>query len=290
MVNTTRLEKLLNLSSKGVEDAAKPVAVVQRRNLALSGVRDMRRDGRGRALSTADQARIDAAWDALGPAQRDPDPDPKVRQFNQLARAESITSGFDILRTQLAQTFQKRSLRVLGITAPHSGAGTSFAVAGLLASFARRRAQRVVGLDLCQNGPQLHRYFEIVPPHPILPLVEGHMPIESHLVRATPLLALGLNAPDPAHLGSVLPADGLGDLLGDLMQILAPDLVICDLPPLLAGDAALSLVPLMDAVLVVSDGQRTRAADIAACERALHDQTEFLGVVMNRLSGGGQRG
>lgn len=290
MVNTSRLEKLLNLSSKGTEGEAKPSVPALRRNLALSGLRDARRDGGSRAPSVVDQARVDAAWDALSSAQRNPNADLRLRQFNQLARADVVTSGFDVLRTQLVQTFQKRGLRVLGITAPHQGAGTSFTTAGLLAACARRRTQRVVGLDLCPAKPALHQYFEITPPHPILPLVEGQMPVESHLVRATPILALGLSAPAAEPAATPLPAEGVGDLLADLVQVLAPDMVICDMPPLLVGDAALSLVPLMDAVLLVSDSTCTRADDIAACERALHDQTEFLGVVMNRLPASAARG
>lgn len=284
MVNTSRLEQLLNLSAKTAEGAAKPASgtsVVRRNNLAVSGVREARQQAQGRALSAAEQARIDASWDALSPVQPDTTVPARQRQFNQMARAEAITSGFDVLRAQLSQTFRKRDMRVLGICSPRSGAGASFTAAGLLASFARRRVQRVVGLDLSLPNPSLHRYFEVQSTASILPLIEGDVPVESHLLRATPKLALGLGARQADLMGSVIPSHGLAGALLSIQNVLAPEIVICDLPPLLEGDASLSMLPCLDAVLLVADARRTKASDIAACERSLSDQATLLGVVLN---------
>ena len=89
-----------------------------------------------------------------------------ITQFNKQARAPDIVALFDVLRTQLAQTFAERRLRTLAITAPHSGCGTSFIAAGLLASFARRNEERVLALDLNLGAPALHRFFELQKPRP----------------------------------------------------------------------------------------------------------------------------
>lgn len=281
VVNTQRLEQLL--TDQDADDAASrlPAAVPQRRNLAVSGGRDVRRVVTGRGLTARNVALIDAAWANLDPLVRDPKPDARLKQFNALARDPKVGSLFDVLRAQLVQTFQKRNLRCLGVTSPVAGAGASYTTAGLLASFARRKDARVVGLDLNLANPSLHRFFEVQAPGPITGMIEGEVPIESHLQRATSNLALGLSDAAPDIGRAVLEAAVFADFMADVVQFLAPDLIICDLPPLLTGDAALSVLPSVDAVLLVADARGTRSSQIAECERILQGQAEFLGVVLN---------
>lgn len=281
VVNTQRLEQLLIDQEPDLSDARLPALVPQRRNLAVSGGRDVRSVVSGRALSVRNLALIDAAWANLDPLVRDQKPDQKVKQFNVLARDPNVGRLFDVLRAQLVQAFQKRNLRCLGVTSPVAGAGASYTTAGLLASFARRKDARVVGLDLNLSNPSLHRFFEVLAPGPIAAVIEGEVPVESHLQRATANLAIGLNNAAPSDIGAAIDASVFADFLADMVQFLAPDLIICDLPPLLSGDAALSLLPSVDAVLVVADARSTQSGHIAQCERILQDQAEFLGVVLN---------
>ncbi len=281
MVNTRRLEQLLTDQTEA-EEARLPALAPQRRGLAVSGGRDARRGTTGRALSPRNQAIIDAHWAGLDPLERDPKPESRVRQFNEIARSPELASLFDVLRAQLVQTFQKRNLRTLGITSPRAGAGASYTTAGLLASFARRKDARVVGLDLNLRNPSLHRFFEVLAPGPITAMIDGALPVESHLRRATQTLALGLNSTASTPADQALDPAIFADFLADMTQLLAPDLIICDLPPLLEGDAGLALMPSIDAVLVVADAGRTSAGQIADCERILTDQADFLGVILNR--------
>ncbi|MDD7971539.1 hypothetical protein PUT78_10525 [Roseinatronobacter sp. HJB301] len=285
MVNTRKLEQLLKRSGRSaVTGTGQPVTAPLRRGLALSGGPAQRYDVAPRVDTAATDTLNDAAWENLAPLARDKDTDKAARLFNQQARDPALAKLFDVLRTQLIQTFRKRGLRSLGITSPHAGAGTSFTTAGLLASFARRADLHVVGLDLHFADPGLHRYFEAVPNGPILPAIRGDIPVETHLQRAYPTLALGLNRPDPESIqtGAAFPAEDFTDMMQDILGFMGPDFVVCDMPPLLEGDVALNLLPGIDAVLIVSDSRRTSASDIAACERVLQDQAEFLGVVMNR--------
>ena len=256
-----------------------------RRGLAVSGARDVRRVINGRTVSVRNMAMIDAAWGNLASINRDPKPDTQMRQFNELARKAENASRFDVLRAQLLQAFQKRNFKVLGLTSPHAGCGVSFTTAGLLASFARRKEARVVGLDLNLTRPSLHKYFEVLAPGSLMGAIDGQVPLESHLQRATPNLALGLHAATDAHDNVVPEKTAFIDFLTDLSQILSPDMVVCDLPPLLEGDKALTMLPGMDAVLMIADARRTTAGQIAACERILSEQAEFLGVVLNRAVG-----
>ena len=282
MVNTQRLEQLLTDQEDDPLLSRVPAVTTPRRSLAVSGGRETRRLVNGRALSVRNAALIEAAWDNLDPLRADPKPDPRTRQFNALARNPQVASLFDVLRAQLVQAFQKRNMRTLGVTSPLGGAGASYTTAGLLASFARRKDARVIGLDLNIANPALHRYFEVLSPGPITRMIEGALPIESHIQRATANLGLGLGEAMP-DLGasSVIEQHVFADFMLDVVQFLAPDLIICDLPPLLEGDSALGLLPSIDAVLVVADARTTKASQIADCERILLDRAEFLGVVLN---------
>lgn len=287
MVDTTRLEKLLGRvadpSTKRAGSSNMPAA----RNLALSGHRDMRRDGAARALSPQRKAQVEAQWDSLQAFKRDPSPDSKITQFNKQARAPDVVALFDVLRTQLTQTFAERRVRTLAITAPASGCGTSFVTAGLLASFARRNEQRVLGLDLNVTAPALHRFFELDSPRPIDALISGAASPHDHLVKITSRVAVGLGAPaeTPDLLTSAISAQELAEMMDELNAEFAPELLICDLPPLLDGDAAMTILPQMGATLLVADSARTTAADIAQCERLLTDKSDFLGVILNQNSG-----
>jgi protein-tyrosine kinase len=282
MVNTNRLERLL--TDQEVDPALSRVANGgMRRSLAISGARDLRRTGTGRALNLRQLALVQAAWENLDVLTRATSVSKQDKQFNALARSPQIASLFDVLRAQLLTTFQRRNLRTLGVTSPVSGTGTSYTTAGLLASFARRSEGRVVGLDLNLANPAMHKFFEVASPGPISPMIYAETPIESHLRRATTNLAVGLGD-DNASIPTLLEGRVFGEFMGDLVQLLAPDMIICDLPPLLEGDAALSLLSSIDAVLVVADGARTRASQIADCERIVQDQAEFLGVVLNRAT------
>ncbi|MCL1627853.1 hypothetical protein M3N55_03850 [Roseibaca sp. V10] len=283
MVDTTRLEKLLGSAPTPGPKRAGGGAVHQPRSLALSGHRELRRDG-ARGLSPQRLAQVEAEWDSLQSFTRDPAPNSAMTQFNKQARSPEIAGLFDVLRTQLSQTFADRRLRTLAITAPHNGCGTSFVTAGLLASFARRNEQRVLALDLNVGAPALHRFFELQSPGPMDAMISGAASPHDHLVKITSRVAVGLGAPSdsPDLLSKSISAQELAEMLDELTAELVPQLVICDLPPLLEGDAAMTILPQMGATLLVADSNTTTAADITQCERLLAEKSDFLGVILNQ--------
>lgn len=285
MVDTRRLEKLMSLAPP----APAGEGALVRRSLALSGHRELRRAGQTRGRSSQRQSIIDANWQALPRGVPDQDHDRKTRQLNALAHESDVISRFDLLRTQLVQSFRQRNLVTLGVSAPVAGAGASFASAGLISALARRGDLRVIGLDLNLRAPALHRYFEMAPGAAILDLLQGDAALEACLRRLTDSVALGFGQDGPDMLGSGgISADDLGEMLVEMTEHYGPDMIICDLPPLLQGDLALGMCSQLDAVLLVADSRSTRAEEVMACERLLSGQTEFLGVILNNYSGSEQ--
>ncbi len=288
MVDTRRLEKLIRLSETDpiTTRAEREVTATGQRALALSGHREMRRAGRGHARSAQREAVIDANWDALSRCVPDPAPERAMHQFNAQVRKSDVVERFDMLRAQLVQRFRSRKLVSLGIAGPTSGNGATFASAGLLASLARRGDQRVIGLDLNLRHATLQKYFEVLSDHTISDFISGEIPALSFLQRVTGTVALGLSQPsEDTGFSPGFSSQDIAQTLGELTTEFAPDMIICDLPPLLQGDTALEICVHLDAVLIVADARRTRADEVLACERLLAGQTEFLGVILNHYTG-----
>jgi len=72
-----------------------------------------------------------------------------------------------------------------------------------------------------------------------------------------------------------------------MTESLQPDVVLYDLPPVLAYDDLAAFLPQVDGVLLVADGTQTTASQIVACEKILNGQTRLLGVILNRASRAG---
>gem|GEM_PF-6480915 len=93
-------------------------------------------------------------------------------------------------------------------------------------------------------------------------------------------LAVLMNAvPDPLA-AETLQEPGCARALDKLIAGLEPDLVLLLLPPLLGGDAGLAGLRLVEAGLMVLDGQDTTAAQVRECERLDDNETPMIGLFL----------
>lgn len=194
----------------------------------------------------------------------------------------SPSDAFDLLRTELLQATASHGLTRIAVTAARRGTGTTHVAANLALSVARRPSARVALADLDLGAPGLASRFTLKAPGPLGPILAGEAPIVPHLRLAARNLALLLNGQRCRAPASILGEESAHRALDDLEQFLQPDLLLIDLPPLLEGDAALSILSAMDGVLLVADGTATRPDDIRDCERVLDGRSRFVGMVLNR--------
>ena len=54
------------------------------------------------------------------------------------------------------------------------------------------------------------------------------------------------------------------------------------MPPMLVSDDLMAFVPHLDCVLLVAAAERTRLDEVDKCEQDLAEQTNVLGVVLNK--------
>jgi Mrp family chromosome partitioning ATPase len=198
------------------------------------------------------------------------------------ARDTPTVRAFDLLRTRLRQTTQEHGWRNIAVTAPTSGCGNTFTAVNLALSLSRIPGSRTVLMDLNLRRPGVARAFDLEARSTMRDYLDGTVPLGEALVRVGDTLALGLNEDvhdDPAETLQD-PATAL--TLERMRAALRPELVIYDMPAMLASDDLTAFLPQLDGVLLVSDGTRTMARQLIECERMLDGQVPLLGVVLNR--------
>ena len=197
-------------------------------------------------------------------------------------RASDTGAAMDRLRTQLTRVLTEKGWRRIGITSATRGAGRSFVATALAASLARLETLRVLLVDTDFEAPGLAELLAIDAPAAMDPVLTGIAAPEATMLRVGNSLALALNAaPVPEATERLLTPDAILALRA-LIDCIAPDVVIHDLPPLIDDTVTQALLPQLDAVLLVADGTRTTARDILACERLLEGQVPMLGVILNK--------
>lgn len=195
---------------------------------------------------------------------------------------QSACSHFDMLRTRVLQAMARKGWRRLVVTSPTAGCGKSFVAANLALSLSRLPNCATVLLDLDLRAPRLADLFAQTDIGLLSEFLSGEQPLEGHFRRHGERLALGLSGAALPFPAETLQAPEFVDALDHIDEMLVPDMVICDTPPALAVDDVISLAGSVDAVLLVTDGTKTRAEDIRACERLLEDRIPLLGIVLNR--------
>jgi Mrp family chromosome partitioning ATPase len=239
----------------------------------------------GRDLSPAPldiaQPNPDRVWESLTPITLDPEFLAGNGLF-PLANQSPTTATFDILRTRTLQALEDRNWRRIAVTSPTHGCGKSLIAANLALSLSRRPSTRSVLMDLELRQPALAGMLGVANPGPLRDFLTGEQPLESHFRVANRNLALALNGTPVPDAAELLQEPATTAALSAMVEHLAPDIVIYDLPHALGSDDVIAMLPQLDAILLVADGTRTTAADIRACERLFEGRVPLLGVVLNR--------
>lgn len=275
--------------------------MVERLRNAIEKARERRRaaaasEGEASASHTAAAASGAAAGTSRGMALSAPPPplwellpeariDPKVFERNRLVtwqKTDPAHMQFDLLRTKLLRALADNGWRRIAITSPTKGCGKTLVAANLAFSLARQPDIRTALIDLDLRVPGLANMLGISDASPISWFLNGTSPIESFLSRFGDNLALGFNGERVRDSTEMIQSERCGQVLGDLIDRLDPDVVIYDLPPMLVGDDAVASLSRVDGVLLVAAVGHSTPDEIAECERLIPEDTRFLGVLLNK--------
>jgi Mrp family chromosome partitioning ATPase len=225
---------------------------------------------------------IEAAWAALPPLPISRERMLEHRVMTLEHQKDAIP--FDVMRTKVAQTMRANGWRRLAITSPTPACGKSTVTLNLAFSFARQPEIRVVVGELDLRRPALGNILDIRPETGIDAILQGATPFADQAVAYNGNLAFSLANRSVRDASELLQSESVGDVLTQIEAQYEPDLMLFDMPPMLANDDMMAFAPHVDCVLIIAGAESTTIKQVDICERELAAQTNVLGVVLNKCN------
>jgi protein-tyrosine kinase len=192
--------------------------------------------------------------------------------------------AYDVLRTHVLRSMNQRGWRILGVTSPTSGCGKTLTAVNLAFSIARMQGRSVVLADLDLRKPVVAQRLGL--PNRGLGLVEvvkGQATVRDAMMVArtgNQLIHL-LHSRTTKGAAELMASHAMQDLLQELKR--EHQTVILDLPPILAGDDVMCLLPQVDCVLLVAAIGLSKASEVEESLRHL-ESTPLIRLVVNKAT------
>jgi Mrp family chromosome partitioning ATPase len=193
------------------------------------------------------------------------------------------SAAFDMLRTRMLQQARHHGWRRIAIVSPHSNCGKSTAAANLAFGLARQRElySMILDLDLRRGG--LTQIIGHYPPFGMADVLERKATFADQARRFGPNVALGLNSGTRSRTPSeILQSGQTSDILDEIDAQYDPDIMLFDMPPLMASDDNFGFLQNVDCALIMVAAERTTMAQIDVAERHVADLTNVMGIVLNK--------
>lgn len=189
---------------------------------------------------------------------------------------------FDILRTKLLIELRKNGWRRVAITSPTSGCGKTTTAANIAVSLSRQGDLRTALFDFDLRRPGFAHIFGHQPENDVSEFLGGNKSFGDVAVSLNGNLAIAMASHSQVDPTRLMAGDQVSHLLDEVEEFYAPDVMIFDLPPLLAGDDARAFLRHADCAILMAQAEVTTAEQIDISERELAEQTNVLGVVLNQ--------
>ncbi|AOW13495.1 protein tyrosine kinase [Hydrogenophaga crassostreae] len=197
-------------------------------------------------------------------------------------KAHPSSWAFDVLRTQVLQKMDENGWRTLAITSPSVESGKTVVAINLAMSIAQQTNRTALLVDFDLRRPSVARYLGLKRPLSLNDYLDGQVGIAEAMVNpgVERLVVLPTNSP-VFGASEVLSSDKVGNLISELRERYSDRIVIFDLPPVLAADDVMTVLPRIDCVLmVVASGVSTQNEVEEAMNRL--SKADLLGVVLNK--------
>lgn len=228
-------------------------------------------------------APIGQPWDRL-PRLQTLQPAPKGRSIPLLGalRKDPASKVFEVLRSRLLHTLRAKGWSRVAVVSPTAGCGTTFTALNLAQSLACIPDTRVVLLDMNTIRPGVAPALGTDQTADQGGFLSETRRVEDYLQKVSDNLAVGLAGAADTPVADLLHAASAKNALERATNLLEPDVVLFDLPAVTESSAFMACLAHVDGVLVISDGTKTTAAQIARIENQMQGQAALLGVVLNK--------
>lgn len=190
--------------------------------------------------------------------------------------------AFDVLRTQVLQKMDENGWRTLAITSPSVDSGKTLVAINLAISIAQQTNRTALLVDFDLRRPRVTEVLGLKRNVSLNDVLDGRADIGEAMVNPgiERFVVLPTNRP-VARASETLSSAKVGGLIQDLRERYRDRIVVFDLPPVLAADDVMSLLPRVDCVLmVVGSGVSTQNEVEEAMNRL--SKANLLGVVLNK--------
>lgn len=233
-------------------------------------------------VGAAQEEAVRTVWEQFAPISPDPDRMRRERVVS-FERADPTHLTFDMLRTKIMRRMNEKGWTSLAITSPTTGCGKTMVSLNLAFSFAQQTDSRTVLIDLDLRRPAVAMALGVRDMnHSMEKFLQGAGSLEDSFVRYGDGLAIGANSLPARSPAELLHHPSTSGALAGMMAALRPRVVIYDTPPMLTCDDMLALLPNVDCVLLVAGAGVSTIDEIDRCERDLDEQTNVLGVILNK--------
>lgn len=223
---------------------------------------------------------VDAAWQQFSPLNLNP----KIVEQNRIVALQGGHEGtsIDMMRTRVLQQMRDNNWRRLAITSPTAACGKSTIAVNLALSLQRLLDIRTVLLEMDLRRPALTKMMGIKNSMSFFRVLEGSGTFaENALAYGSNLVISASQRPSQAPT-ELLSGAHIPEILADIETTYAPDVMIFDMPPMLASDDMMAFARHVDCVLLVACAEATTVKEIDICEQDLASQTNVMGVVLNK--------
>ena len=222
-----------------------------------------------------------AVWESLAPFVPDPEHMRRERIVS-FERADPAHMTIDMMRTKILRQMAEKGWDSLAITSPTSECGKSMVSLNLAFSLAQLTDSRTVLMDLDLRRPSLAKALGLRDEHSMASLLQGESSAAESFVRYGDALAIGTTVRPVRNSAELLNHSSCAAALAQMKADLRPGTIIYDLPPMLTCDDVMAFLPNVDCILLVAGAEVTTLDEIDRCERDLSEQTNVLGVILNK--------
>ncbi|MEY4589456.1 MAG: hypothetical protein RL497_1532 [Pseudomonadota bacterium] len=190
---------------------------------------------------------------------------------------------FDLLAAQIFAKLQENEWRTFGVVSPRQGDGKSTVAHRLALSMARERKHTVMLVDLNVFNPQVHTFFKRKNDVHLGEVLNGALDL-SQVIQSTDVerLKIVANAQSGMPGADLMSSFKFEQLVLEIRQRYADRICIFDMPSYLDTNAALTVTPFLDSLLLVVRDGVTQTRDLQAVSRLLGER-KILGLVLNDM-------
>ena len=190
--------------------------------------------------------------------------------------------AFDVLRTQVLQKMDENGWQTLAITSPSVESGKTVVAINLAMSIAQQTDRTALLVDFDLRRPSVARSLGLTRSLSLNDFLDGSAELGEALVNpgVERFVVLPTNLP-VAGASEVLSSGKVSSLISELRERYTDRIVIFDLPPILAADDVMTVLPRIDCVLMVVGSGVSTQSEVEESMRRL-SKAKLLGVVLNK--------